>query len=193
MAVSLGPNGLQLNDATHDDFADFQGGGKILQVISSNNTYNHSIAGVSNVDYHMASSSGVAWFPEITISPYSKVLVHYAISTSTSSPDPFLLIKLQRSINGGGWANVLVGDTNGSRTRVYNGFRTRALDNYAQTPVHISYFHEPNQSSGVTIRYRLLFRQGASSTRITYFNYSTANASESGTFVSTCILQEVSQ
>ena len=192
MAVTLSPSGLTLGSTTVSDWADV-GGGKILQVVSSNNTYNHSIAGVSNVDYQMASSSGVAWFPEITISPYSKVLVHYAISTSTSGSDPFLLIKLQRSINGGGWANVLVGDVNGSRTRVYNGFRTRAESDYGQTPVHISYLHEPNQASGVTIRYRLLFRQGAVSTRPTYFNYSTANASESGTFVSTCILQEVSQ
>lgn len=32
MAISLGPSGLQLNDATHDDFADFEGGGKVLQL-----------------------------------------------------------------------------------------------------------------------------------------------------------------
>jgi hypothetical protein len=32
MAISLGPSGLQLNDGTHNDYADFAGGGKVLQV-----------------------------------------------------------------------------------------------------------------------------------------------------------------
>ena len=31
MAISLGPSGLQLNDGTHNDYADFAGGGKVLQ------------------------------------------------------------------------------------------------------------------------------------------------------------------
>ena len=69
MAVSLGPNGLQLNDATHDDFADFQGGGKVLQVVQ------HTF---SNQQTNTSSTSFVTTWMTGAITPSStssKILV----------------------------------------------------------------------------------------------------------------------
>lgn len=56
MAVSLGPNGLQLNDATHDDFADFQGGGKILQVVQY--TWTNQATQTSSTTFQSSFMSG---------------------------------------------------------------------------------------------------------------------------------------
>lgn len=47
MAISLGPSGLQLNDATHDDYADFAGGGKVLQVKNTVDTSDYSTTSTS--------------------------------------------------------------------------------------------------------------------------------------------------
>jgi hypothetical protein len=163
----------------------------VVQVVQSVNKYQHSVAGAPDTDYVIQSASGTDWNPTISISANSKVLVNIMLSTSTSSQDPFQLFKFQRSIDGGAWANVDVGSTNGSRTPVFAGYRIRAENNYGQLPLNLCYLDDPAQGSDCTVAYRLISRQGAATTRISYFNYSTANDDEVGTYVSTCIMQEI--
>ena len=69
MAISLGPSGLQLNDGTHNDFADFAGGGKIVQCQQST---------FSNQNTQTTSTSFQATWMQSNITPSatsSKILV----------------------------------------------------------------------------------------------------------------------
>jgi hypothetical protein len=166
-------------------------GGKVLQVVQSVNKYNHSVAGAQDTDYVIQSASSTDWEPSISISANSKVLINIMLSTVTSAADPFQMFRLERKIDSGSYTDVDKGVANDSRVQSFAGFRTRSTDNYAQTPISFTYLDDPNQSSACTVTYRIISRQGAGSTRISYFNYATATDNEAGTFLSTCALQEI--
>ena len=166
--------------------------GKVLQVVSSVNKYQHTSAGAANTYYTMLSASGTDWTPSITIAANSKILVDFNISMALSASDPFILMKLQRKIDSGSWADVDVGSSNGNRIPVMNGLRIRAESNYGQIPVRITYLYDPAQSSSCTVSFKKIARQGAGTTRAWVYNYAETNVTEAGTFLSHCSLTEVS-
>ena len=165
--------------------------GSVLQVVQSVNKYNHSVAGAQDTDYVIQSASGTDWEPSISISANSKVFINIMLSTMTSAVDPFQLFRLERKIDSGSYTDVDKGVTADSRVASFAGLRIRAVNTYGQIPINFTYLDDPNQSSACTVTYRIISRQGAGATRISYFNYSTATDNESGTFLSTCALQEI--
>lgn len=165
--------------------------GSVLQVVQSVNKYNHSVAGAQDTDYVIQSASGTNWEPSISISANSKVFINIMLSTMTSAVDPFQMFRLERKIDSGSYTDVDKGVTADSRVASFAGLRIRAVNAYGQIPINFTYLDDPNQSSACTVTYRIISRQGAGATRISYFNYSTATDNESGTFLSTCALQEI--
>lgn len=140
MAISLGPSGLQLNDGTHDDYSDFEGGGKILQVKQAVSTAQQYQAGTGWTDV-----SGIS----LSITPSSstsKILVMVDIKGSYYGHITWRLLR--------GSTAIYQGDASGSATRGFHqGYGAGGnSEQYSDHSVQANYLDSPSTTSATTYK-----------------------------------------
>jgi hypothetical protein len=129
----------------------FGGGGKLGQVVAVHHTAQESTSSTTFVD---VPSIVVAITPTAAS---SKIMVMYTLTVGVD--DRQLCFNMLRDINGGGYAQVSMGDASGNNTRVNNAYSgTSYYWDYMPFSMSHQYLDEPSYSVGNAITYKLQWR-----------------------------------
>lgn len=183
MAISLGPSGLQLNDATHDDFADFSGG--ILQVKSAQYT--------GTTSYSVSSNGTNISVLDVNITPTSTsskiyLACHLMVESGGGFDDHDHVGYFRRG------STHLKAPAAGNRSRGVSTWQVGYFgDDNASTPstLGMQYIDSPNSTSQLT--YGVVIQENASGSATTYINRSANDTNGDGyeRGVSSLIVMEI--
>ena len=150
-------------------------GGKVLQVVNSDNSYATDITSTSDTD--IASSSGVTWEPTITpSSTSSKIIISANLSVQSSifsAADARSYVNILYKIGAGAYTSL----NNRQHYSLYDygGHGVSYLNNLV-----FQYLISPSTTSAITVKFTIASVNASASTAV---NYGSRN--------STCILYEV--
>jgi len=168
-------------------------GGKVLQVVGNILDDAMDTQGTEDTQYDIVDSSG-AFETAITIASGSKVHVNYMFHIGTDSENANVGLLMKAKVDSGSYADVYVGDTNGSRTRQFSTASRGATEGgggYWLQNITGNILFTPSGSGSRAVTVKFMVQNRASGNRRIYNNYSHNNSDDSVATVSTCTLTEV--
>jgi len=167
-------------------------GGKVKQIVGSENTATNSIAGAEGTEYIIQDSSG-DWETSITINQGNKIYMSFFMNFAKDTDDANYFILGKYNVDGGSFTNMANPVSLDSRRQaMIAGNRPYSTASYFTTPVSGSFVFTPtiSGSTGI-IKVKFAVVQTAGGSRDIYFNYSTNTTDESFTSVAHCALMEI--
>jgi hypothetical protein len=166
-------------------------GGKVLQVVGSENPVVSDYTGTEGTEYDITKSG--TWETSITINQGNKIFMTFHLNTSKDSEDANYIVRPKFKVDDGSYGDIANPVTSGSRrTCMIGGARAYDPSGYFINPIAANFLWSPTISGStgvVSVKFALV--QTAASNRRMYINYSHNNSDESMNGVSFCNLMEI--
>ena len=160
-------------------------------MVSSANDSVTDYTGASGTKYVIQQSSA-DWETTLTgVTQGNKILVIFHLNISKNSADASPKYYVEGKIDSGSYADIDVGAASGSRVAAF-GFARPYSSDYGMVVAAGSILWSPSISGSTgTVKVRFQVQNGAGGNRKITSNYTHNDNSESGTYVSNCVLMEV--
>ena len=166
-------------------------GGKVVQVIGSENAVVSDYTGTEGTEYDVTKSG--TWETSITMNQGNKLFMTFHLNTSKDSEDANYLIRPKFKVDSGSYGDIANPVSSGSRRScMIGGGRPYTNAGMFINPVGGNFLWSPtiSGSTGV-VTVKFVFVQTASGNRRVYSNYGHNTTDESMNGVAFCNLMEI--
>ena len=168
------------------------GGGKVVQVVGSENNATQDFTGTEGTEYDITTYSGT-WETSITMNQGNKLFMTFHLNTSKDSEDANYLVRPKFKVDSGSYGDIANPVSSGSRRScMIGGSRPYTNAGMFINPVGGNFLWSPtiSGSTGV-VTVKFVFVQTASGNRRVYSNYGHNTTDESMNGVAFCNLMEI--